>query len=100
MTNLANILVVAEHDNASLKAATLNTVTAATQCGGDVHVLGRWSQRRSPLPPPRPRSPVSAKSCTSKPDTLAHGLAENLTAQIVALASGYSHLLFCCHPSR
>ena len=32
-------LVIAEHDNASLKAATLNTVTAAAACGGDVHVL-------------------------------------------------------------
>ena len=32
-------LVIAEHDNASVKGATLNTVTAAAQCGGDVHVL-------------------------------------------------------------
>jgi electron transfer flavoprotein alpha subunit len=32
-------LVIAEHDNASIKPATLNTVTAAAQCGGDVHVL-------------------------------------------------------------
>ena len=32
-------LVIAEHDNASLKAATLNTVTAAAACGGEVHVL-------------------------------------------------------------
>ncbi|HEX2531116.1 MAG TPA: electron transfer flavoprotein subunit alpha/FixB family protein, partial [Burkholderiaceae bacterium] len=32
-------LVIAEHDNASLKASTLHTITAAVQCGGDVHVL-------------------------------------------------------------
>jgi electron transfer flavoprotein alpha subunit len=32
-------LVIAEHDNASLKGSTLHTVTAAAQCGGDVHVL-------------------------------------------------------------
>jgi FKBP-type peptidyl-prolyl cis-trans isomerase len=32
-------LVIAEHDNASIKTATLNTVTAAKACGGDVHVL-------------------------------------------------------------
>ena len=32
-------LVIAEHDNASIKGATLNTVTAAKACGGDVHVL-------------------------------------------------------------
>ena len=34
-----SILVIAEHDNASLKGATLNTVTAALACGGEVHVL-------------------------------------------------------------
>ncbi|WP_082508993.1 hypothetical protein [Acidovorax sp. Leaf191] len=33
------VLVIAEHDNASIKGATLNTVTAAVACGGDVHVL-------------------------------------------------------------
>ena len=32
-------LVIAEHDNVSLKAATLNTVTAALLCGGEVHVM-------------------------------------------------------------
>ena len=32
-------LVIAEHDNATLKGSTLNTITAAIQCGGDVHVL-------------------------------------------------------------
>jgi electron transfer flavoprotein alpha subunit len=39
-------LVIAEHDNASIKGATLNTVTAAAQCGGDVHVLVAGAQRR------------------------------------------------------
>src|SRR3989344_3714728 len=34
-----SVLVIAEHDNASIKGATLNTVTAAAACGGDVHVL-------------------------------------------------------------
>ena len=38
MTALA-ALVIAEHDNASLKGSTLNTITAAAQAGGDVHVL-------------------------------------------------------------
>ena len=33
------ILVIAEHDNSSIKAATLNTVTAATRIGGDIHLL-------------------------------------------------------------
>ncbi len=39
MTAHKNTLVVAEHDHGTLKGATLNTVTAARQCGGDVHVL-------------------------------------------------------------
>ncbi|MGD7274136.1 electron transfer flavoprotein subunit alpha/FixB family protein, partial [Ralstonia pseudosolanacearum] len=41
-------LVIAEHDNQSIKAATLNTVTAALQCGGEVHVLvaGAGATRR------------------------------------------------------
>ncbi len=42
-------LVIAEHDNASIKAATLNTVTAALKCGGDVHVLVAGANAR-PLP--------------------------------------------------
>jgi len=33
------ILVIAEHDNSSIKAATLNAVTAATRIGGDIHLL-------------------------------------------------------------
>ena len=43
-------LVIAEHDNASIKGATLNTVTAAAACGADVHVLvGRLRDRRGSL---------------------------------------------------
>ena len=38
-------LVIAEHDSASLKPATLNAVAAAQACGGDVHVLDRKSTR-------------------------------------------------------
>ncbi|MEN9473236.1 MAG: electron transfer flavoprotein alpha subunit, partial [Pseudomonadota bacterium] len=40
-------LVIAEHDNVSIKAATLNAVTAAVQCGGDVHVLVAGNQAQS-----------------------------------------------------
>ena len=39
MAILGNVLVVAEHDHGTLKPATLNTVTAALACGGEVHVL-------------------------------------------------------------
>nr|WP_319564397.1 electron transfer flavoprotein subunit alpha/FixB family protein [uncultured Rhodoferax sp.] len=98
MTHLANILVVAEHDNASLKAATLNTVTAATQCGGDVHVLVAGHNAAAAAAAAAQIAGVS-KVLHIEADTLAHGLAENLTAQIVALAANYSHLLFAATPA-
>ncbi|BCO29536.1 electron transfer flavoprotein subunit alpha [Rhodoferax lithotrophicus] len=98
MTHLANILVVAEHDNASLKAATLNTVTAASQCGGDVHVLVAGHNAAAAAAAAAQIAGVS-KVLHIEADTLAHGLAENLTAQIVALATGYSHLLFAATPA-
>jgi electron transfer flavoprotein alpha subunit len=93
MTTLANILVVAEHDNASLKPSTLNTVTAAVQCGGDVHVLIA-GHNAGPAAAAAAQIAGVAKVIHIDADTLAHGLAENMTAQIVALAPNYSHLLF------
>lgn len=89
MTNL----VIAEHDNASLKPSTLNTVTAAVQCGGDVHVLIA-GHNAGPAAAAAAQLAGVSKVIHIDADTLAHGLAENLTAQIVALAPGYSHLLF------
>lgn len=89
MTNL----VIAEHDNASLKPSTLNTVTAAVQCGGDVHVLIA-GHNAGPAAAAAAQISGVAKVLHIDADTLAHGLAENMTAQIVALASAYSHLLF------
>ena len=86
-------LVIAEHDNASLKPATLNTVTAAVQCGGDVHVLIAGHNAAGAAAAAAQIAGV-AKVIHIDADTLAHGIAENLTAQIVALAPGYSHLLF------
>lgn len=65
-------LVIAEHDNQSIKAATLNTVTAAAQCGGEVHVL------------------------VADAPQFADGLAENIAEQALALANvsgNYSHIL-------
>jgi electron transfer flavoprotein alpha subunit len=86
-------LVIAEHDNASLKPATLNTVTAAGQCGGDVHVLIA-GHNAGPVAAAAAQVAGVAKVLHIDADTLAHGLAENLTAQIVALAQNYSHILF------
>ncbi len=54
------ILIIAEHDNATIKAATLNTVAAAQKIGGDIHVLWRAATRRA-RPTRRRRSPGVAK---------------------------------------
>jgi electron transfer flavoprotein alpha subunit len=87
------VLVIAEHDNATIKGATLNTVTAAAACGGDVHVLvaghnaGAAAQAASQIA-------GVAKVIHADGASLEHGLAENLAAQILQIASGYSHILF------
>ena len=86
-------LVIAEHDNASLKPATLNTVTAAAQCGGDVHVLVA-GHNAGPAAAAAAQVAGVAKVIHIEADTLAHGIAENVTAQIQAIAVGYSHILF------
>ena len=86
-------LVIAEHDNASIKVATLNTVTAAVACGGHVHVLvaghnaGAAAQAASQI------AGVS-KVIHADADSLAHGLAENVAAQVLAIAGNYTHILF------
>src|SRR5450756_2353655 len=86
-------LVIAEHDNASLKGATFNTVTAALQCGGEVHVLVAGANALAAATAAAQVSGV-AKVLHADGAALAHGLAENMTAQILALASNYSHILF------
>ena len=93
MTALANILVVAEHDNASLKGATLNTVTAAAQLGGEVHVLVAGHNAAAAAQAAAQVQGV-AKVIHADGDSLAHGLAENVAAQVLAIAGNYSHILF------
>ncbi len=86
-------LVIAEHDNASVKGATLNTVSAAAACGGEVHVLvaghnaGAAAQAASQIA-------GVAKVLHADSAALAHGLAENVAAQVLQLAGSYSHILF------
>ena len=96
MTALA-ILVVAEHDNASIKGATLNTVTAAAQCGGEVHVLVAGSNA-GPAAAAAAQIAGVSKVLHADDAGLAHGLAENVAAQVLALcgngAANYSHILF------
>ena len=87
------VLVIAEHDNASIRGATLNTVTAAAQCGGDVHVLVAGCNAG---PAAQAAAAIAGVSKVLHADAPAyeHGLAENVAALVVGLAGGYSHLLF------
>jgi len=86
-------LVIAEHDNASIKGATLNTVTAAVACGGDVHVLVAGHNAGAAAQAAAQITGV-AKVIHADAAGLEHGLAENVAAQILAIASNYSHILF------
>jgi electron transfer flavoprotein alpha subunit len=86
-------LVIAEHDNASVRGATLNTVTAAGQCGGEVHVLIAGHNARGAAQAAAQIAGV-AKVLHAEAPGYEHGLAENIAAQVVALAGGYSHLVF------
>jgi len=86
-------LVIAEHDNASIKGATLNTVTAALACGGDVHVLVAGHNAAAAAQAAAQIAGV-AKVIHADDAGLAHGLAENVAAQVLAIAGAYSHILF------
>ncbi|MBT9466865.1 FAD-binding protein, partial [Hydrogenophaga sp.] len=86
-------LVIAEHDNATLKGATLNTVAAAAQCGGDVHVLIAGHNAGAAAAAAAQIAGV-AKVIHADAPGFEHGLAENVAAQVLAIASNYSHILF------
>ncbi|MDZ7864843.1 electron transfer flavoprotein subunit alpha/FixB family protein [Acidovorax sp.] len=88
-----SVLVIAEHDNASVKGATLNTVTAAVACGGDVHVLIAGHNAGAAAQSAAQIAGV-AKVIHADAPGLEHGLAENVAAQVLAIASNYSHILF------
>ncbi|PPE65903.1 electron transfer flavoprotein subunit alpha/FixB family protein [Caldimonas caldifontis] len=88
-----SILVIAEHDHGSLKGATHHTVTAALACGGEVHVLvaghnaGEAAKQAAQIP-------GVAKVLHADSAALAEQLAENVAAQVLAVAGSYSHILF------
>ena len=86
-------LVIAEHDNASLKAATLNAVAAAAAIGGDVHVLVAGNNAAAAAQAAAAVAGV-AKVLHADGAALGEGLAENVTAQVLAIASSYSHIVF------
>jgi electron transfer flavoprotein alpha subunit len=85
-------LVIAEHDNATLKGSTLNTVTAAAQCGGEVHVLVAGHNAGAAAEAASKIAGV-AKVLLADAPQFADGLAENVAEQVLALATDYSHIL-------
>ena len=91
-------LVIAEHDNTTIRPATLNTVTAALQCGGDIHVLVAGANAAAAAAAAAHIVGVS-KVLHAEDAGFAHGLAENMSAQVLAIASGYSHILFAATAS-
>ncbi|MDN0082179.1 FAD-binding protein [Crenobacter sp. SG2305] len=85
------ILVIAEHDNQSLKAGTLNTVTAAAKVGGDIHVLVAGHNAAAAAAAAAKLAGV-AKVLHVDAAQYAHGLAESLSALVVEQAKQYSHV--------
>ena len=85
-------LVIAEHDNATLKGSTHHTVTAAAQCGGDVHVLVAGSNASAAAAAAAQIAGVTKVIVADAP-YFADGLAENVAEQVLAIAGNYSHIL-------
>lgn len=86
------ILVIAEHGNSVLKADTAKTVAAATQIGGDIHVLVAGQGVESVAQAAAKLAGVS-KVLVADSSVYAHQLAEDVAALVVANAAGYSHIL-------
>jgi electron transfer flavoprotein alpha subunit len=84
-------LVIAEHDNASIKAATLNTVAAAVKIGGDVHVLIAGSNAQGAADAAAKIAGVSKVLLADAPQ-LADGLAENIEGTVLNIAKDFSHI--------
>lgn len=92
------VLVIAEHDNASIKGATLNVVTAAARCGGEVHVLVAGHNAGAVAEGAAQIAGVT-KVLHADDARLADGLAESVAAQVLAIAAHYSHILFAATAS-
>jgi len=87
-----SILILAEHDNASLKGATLNTIAAAQQIGGDITVLVAGSGAQAAADAAAAAEGV-AKVILADDAAYANQLAENLTGLVVELAADYEYVL-------
>jgi electron transfer flavoprotein alpha subunit len=85
-------LVIAEHDNVSLKGSTLNTITAATQCGDEVHVLVAGHDCQAAAQAATQIAGVT-KVLVADAAHFANGLAENAATQALAIAKNYTHIL-------
>ncbi len=85
-------LVIAEHDNNGLKSATLTTITAATQLGGDVHLLVAGNQCGT-LAETAAKVAGIGKVLVADSEQYGHGIAEELAPLVVGLAGNYGHLL-------
>jgi electron transfer flavoprotein alpha subunit len=86
------ILVIAEHDNSSLKRATLNAVTAAAAAGNDIHLLVAGHGAAAVAEQAAKVAGV-AEVLVADAAEYAHGLPENLAALVVSLASSYTHVI-------
>jgi electron transfer flavoprotein alpha subunit len=86
------VLLIAEHDNVSLKDATHKALTAALQMGGDVHVLVAGNKAAAAAAAAAKLSGVK-KVLHAESTHLERPLAEPMAATIVALASGYDHIV-------
>ncbi len=86
------VLVIVEHDNAQLKAATLNTITAATHLGDDIHLLVAGEGCSSVAEATAGIAGISKVLTADAPD-YGHALAEPLSLLVTKLAPGYSHVL-------
>ncbi|AWJ91756.1 electron transfer flavoprotein subunit alpha (plasmid) [Azospirillum baldaniorum] len=87
-----SILVIAEHDNAALKAATLNAVSAAAKIGGEIHVLVAGQGAQAVAEAAATVAGV-AKVLLADDAAYAHPLPENVAPLVVNLAKGYGHVL-------
>jgi electron transfer flavoprotein alpha subunit len=85
-------LVIAEHDNATIKGGTLNTIAAAAKIGGEVHVLVAGANCAAAATAASQIAGVH-KVKVADGAQFEYGLAENVAAQALAIASGYSHIL-------
>jgi electron transfer flavoprotein alpha subunit len=86
------VLVLAEHDNKTLKPATLNAVSAAQAIGGDIHILVAGDGAR-PAAEEAAKIAGVAKVRLAEDTSLAHGLAENVAPFVAKLAPEYGHVL-------